>query len=62
MRFLRNTSKRRGKARRPADPKRTYGFDRVTVLAAFVNGLTLVAVATECSGEAPRYCPLDWRS
>ncbi len=41
-------------ARRPADPKRTYGFDRVTVLAAFVNGLTLVAVAGWIVIEAVR--------
>src|SRR5699024_5509204 len=32
-------------ARRPADWKRTYGFDRFSVLAAFVNGLTLFAIA-----------------
>lgn len=41
-------------SRRPADPKRTYGFDRVTVLAAFVNGLTLVAVAGWIVIEAVR--------
>lgn len=32
-------------ARRPADTRRTYGFRRFTVLAAFVNGLALFAVA-----------------
>ncbi|EGJ19478.1 cation efflux protein (plasmid) [Cereibacter sphaeroides WS8N] len=32
-------------ARRPADWKRTYGFDRFSVLAAFVNGVTLFAIA-----------------
>jgi cobalt-zinc-cadmium efflux system protein len=32
-------------ARRPADARRTYGFDRLSVLAAFVNGMTLFAVA-----------------
>jgi len=31
-------------ARRPADARRTYGFDRLSVLAAFVNGLALFAV------------------
>lgn len=31
-------------ARRPADATRTYGFDRLSVLAAFVNGLALFAV------------------
>ncbi|AUH35768.1 cation diffusion facilitator family transporter [Paracoccus tegillarcae] len=32
-------------ARKPADWKRTYGFDRFSVLAAFVNGLSLFAIA-----------------
>ncbi len=32
-------------ARRPADAARTYGFDRVSVLAAFVNGVALFVVA-----------------
>ena len=32
-------------ARRPADGRRSYGFDRFSVLVAFVNGLTLFAVA-----------------
>ncbi|PVA09907.1 cation transporter [Pelagivirga sediminicola] len=32
-------------ARRPADWKRTYGFDRFSVLAAFVNGISLFAIA-----------------
>ncbi|NVK59936.1 MAG: cation diffusion facilitator family transporter, partial [Rhodobacteraceae bacterium] len=32
-------------ARRPADWKRTYGFDRFSVLAAFVNGVMLFAIA-----------------
>lgn len=31
--------------RRPSDWKRTYGFDRFSVLAAFVNGLTLFVIA-----------------
>lgn len=31
--------------RRPADPRRTYGYQRSGVLAAFVNALILVAVA-----------------
>lgn len=31
-------------ARRPPDATRTYGFDRLSVLAAFVNGLALIAV------------------
>lgn len=32
-------------ARRPADGKRTYGFDRFSVLAAFVNGIALFGIA-----------------
>ena len=32
-------------ARRPADWKRTYGFDRFSVLAAFVNGSSLFVIA-----------------
>jgi cobalt-zinc-cadmium efflux system protein len=32
-------------SRRPADWKRTYGFDRFQVLVAFANGLTLFAIA-----------------
>lgn len=31
-------------ARRPADPDRTYGYHRFQVLAAFVNGMTLIAI------------------
>lgn len=32
-------------ARRPADWKRTYGFDRFSVLVAFVNGISLFVIA-----------------
>jgi cobalt-zinc-cadmium efflux system protein len=32
-------------ARRPADWKRTYGFDRFSILVAFVNGLSLFVIA-----------------
>lgn len=32
-------------ARRPADWKRTYGFDRFSILVAFVNGLALFVIA-----------------
>lgn len=39
-------------ARRPADMKRTYGFDRFSVLAAFVNGLSLFAIAVWIMVEA----------
>lgn len=41
-------------ARRPADWKRTYGFDRFSVLAAFVNGLALFAIAIWIVIEAAR--------
>ena len=39
-------------ARRPADWQRTYGFDRFSVLAAFVNGLSLFAIAIWITYEA----------
>lgn len=39
-------------ARRPADWKRTYGFDRFSVLAAFVNGIALFAVSAWIAIEA----------
>lgn len=32
-------------SRRPADHRRSYGYDRVQVLAAFVNGVTLLAIS-----------------
>ena len=41
-------------ARRPASWKRTYGFDRLAVLFAFVNGLTLFAIALWIVVEAWR--------
>ena len=39
-------------ARRPADWRLTYGFDRFSVLAAFVNGLSLFAIAAWITVEA----------
>ncbi|MES0827987.1 cation diffusion facilitator family transporter [Ruegeria sp. SCP11] len=39
-------------SRRPADNKRSYGFDRFPVLAAFVNGLALFVIAIWISWEA----------
>jgi cobalt-zinc-cadmium efflux system protein len=39
-------------AARPPDARRTFGFSRVLVLAAFVNGLALVAVAVWILVEA----------
>jgi cobalt-zinc-cadmium efflux system protein len=38
--------------RRPADWRRTYGFDRFAVLVAFVNGITLFAIAAWIGVEA----------
>jgi len=39
-------------AARPAPPRRTYGYYRVEILAAFVNGATLVAIALFIVAEA----------
>ncbi len=39
-------------ARRPADWQRTYGFDRFSVLAAFVNGVALFGIALWITVEA----------
>jgi cobalt-zinc-cadmium efflux system protein len=39
-------------ARRPADWRRTYGFDRFSVLVAFVNGITLFGIAAWIIVEA----------
>ncbi len=39
-------------ARRPADWRRTYGYDRFAVLAAFVNGLSLFVIAIWICVEA----------
>jgi cobalt-zinc-cadmium efflux system protein len=39
-------------ARRPADWKRTFGFNRFEVLAAFANGLALFFIAVAISLEA----------
>ncbi|SRR5436190_9893962 len=46
--------------RRPADWRRTYGFDRFSVLVAFVNGIALFAIAVGIVIEASRrlYAPL----
>jgi cobalt-zinc-cadmium efflux system protein len=39
-------------ARRPADWKRTYGFDRFSILVAFTNGIALFAIAIWIVAEA----------
>lgn len=41
-------------ARRPATPQRSFGYRRAEIVAAFVNGLTLVAVAAWVLVEAAR--------
>src|SRR5215470_8400394 len=41
-------------ARQPADWRRTYGFDRFSVLVAFVNGIALFAIAGWIVLEAAR--------
>jgi len=39
-------------ATRPADTRYTYGYSRISILVAFVNGLTLCAVAVWITWEA----------
>jgi cobalt-zinc-cadmium efflux system protein len=39
-------------ARRPADWRRTYGYDRFSVLAAFTNGIALFVIAAWITVEA----------
>lgn len=39
-------------ARRPADARRTYGFDRLQILAAFTNGIALFFIAGWIAVEA----------
>jgi cobalt-zinc-cadmium efflux system protein len=37
---------------RPSDAKRSYGHDRFSVLAALINGLSLIAIVAWIAGEA----------
>ena len=48
-------------ARRPADWRRTFGFDRFAILIAFVNGLTLFLIAGFIVVEAIKrwYSPVE---
>jgi cobalt-zinc-cadmium efflux system protein len=48
-------------ARQPADWRRTYGFDRFSVLVAFVNGIALFAIAAWIVLEAAHriYAPVQ---
>ena len=48
-------------SRRPADPSRSYGFHRGEVLAAFVNGIAMIALAIWIVVEAVQrlYSPVE---
>jgi cobalt-zinc-cadmium efflux system protein len=39
-------------ARRPADPRRSYGYHRFQILAAFLNGVVLIAIVVWITIEA----------
>jgi cobalt-zinc-cadmium efflux system protein len=41
-------------ARRPADPRRSYGYHRVSILAALVNAVTLIVIVLAIAYEAVR--------
>jgi len=41
-------------AKRPADRRRTYGYHRVGILAAFVNAITLIVIVLAIAFEAVR--------
>jgi cobalt-zinc-cadmium efflux system protein len=41
-------------AQRPADRKRTYGYQRVTILAALLNAVTLIVIVLAIAFEAVR--------
>ena len=41
-------------SRRPARPEKTYGYLRVEILAALINGVTLVVIACACNGAKRR--------
>ncbi|HET6467690.1 MAG TPA: cation diffusion facilitator family transporter [Geminicoccaceae bacterium] len=47
--------------RRPADPSRSYGYHRFQVLAAFVNGVILIAIVGWIAFEAVRrlFAPVE---
>src|SRR3546814_18655842 len=44
-------------ARRPADLKRSYGYHRGQVLAAFVNGALLIVIVADIAVEAVQRLP-----
>jgi cobalt-zinc-cadmium efflux system protein len=41
-------------SRRPADKRRSYGYQRVSILAAFVNAITLIVIVLAIAVEAVR--------
>src|SRR3954468_5498304 len=41
-------------SRRPADQKRSYGYQRVSILAALVNAVTLIVIVLAIGYEALR--------
>jgi len=41
-------------ARQPADPRRSYGYHRFQILAAFLNGVVLIAIVVWIAIEAVR--------
>src|SRR6266404_1832386 len=41
-------------AKRPADKRRTYGYQRVSILAALVNSVTLIVIVIAIAVEAVR--------
>jgi cobalt-zinc-cadmium efflux system protein len=41
-------------SRRPSDKRRSYGYQRVTILAAFVNAITLIVIVLAIAFEAVR--------
>jgi len=41
-------------SRRPADPRRSYGYHRVGILAALVNSITLIVIVAAIAVEAVR--------
>lgn len=47
--------------RRPGDPRRTFGYQRLEVLAAFVNGITLLALSAWILVESARrfFAPVE---
>src|SRR5258708_2644834 len=44
-------------AQRPATPERSYGLQRLEILAALVNGAMLIAIAAGVRLQAPRPVP-----